>query len=42
MIIMQGMSYLAWIVLAVKTTIMWGIIAVVINLIFTGQKCLEC
>ena len=40
MIIMQGMSYLAWIVLAVKTTIMWGIIAVVINLIFYRSKVL--
>lgn len=40
MIIMQGMSYLAWIILAVKTTIMWGIIAVVINLIFYRSKVL--
>ena len=38
MIIMQGMSYLAWIVLAVKTTIIWGIIVIVVNVIFYRSK----
>lgn len=40
MIVMQGNSYLAWIVLAVEITIIWAIIAVVINLVFYRSKVL--
>lgn len=38
MIPTQEVSYVAWIVLAIKVTLVWGIIAVVINIVFYRSK----
>ena len=37
-IVMQGSSYIAWVILAVETTIIWIILVVAINLIFYRSK----
>lgn len=38
MVNMQGVSYLAWLVLAIKTTIIWSFIVIIINAIFYHSK----
>ena len=41
MITMQEVSYFAWIILALKTTAVWSLIAIAINIIFYRSKMLR-